>query len=195
MVHCGQWTPAPIEPEPPANRPDVDAALDYSRSYEYRFKDVDQDARQLVWNEIARVPLEPHGPADAACSIPPAVAASSSTRCRPTSGGSSTSSTTPSARPIPAVRIVIGDLFEIELPPAYFDGVFASNLLEHFHSPEEVAAFLDRMRETLAPGRGARAHGPELQVLRPRLLRLRRSPARAHARVGRRSCSSRRATR
>ena len=69
----------------------------------------------------------------------------------------STSSTIPSARPIRAVRIVIGDLFEIELPPAYFDGVFASNLLEHFHSPEEVAAFLDRMRETLAPGRGARA--------------------------------------
>ena len=29
-------------------------ALDYSRLYEYRFKDVDQRSRQLVWNEIAQ---------------------------------------------------------------------------------------------------------------------------------------------
>ena len=63
----------------------------------------------------------------------------------------------------PRVRIVIGDLFEIELPPAYFDGVFASNLLEHFHSPEEVAAFLDRMRETLAPGGVLALMGPNFK--------------------------------
>ena len=43
----------------------------------------------------------------------------------------------------PDVRIVIGDLFEIDLPPGYFDAVFASNLLEHFRSPEDVARFLD----------------------------------------------------
>ena len=29
-------------------------SLDYSRLYEFRFKDVDQDARQAVWNEIAQ---------------------------------------------------------------------------------------------------------------------------------------------
>ena len=43
----------------------------------------------------------------------------------------------PERKTDPAVRIVIGDLFEIELPDAYFDAVFASNLLEHFRSPEE----------------------------------------------------------
>ena len=41
----------------PSDRPatnDHPEGLDYSRLYEYRFKDVDQDARQRVWNEIAR---------------------------------------------------------------------------------------------------------------------------------------------
>jgi SAM-dependent methyltransferase len=61
------------------------------------------------------------------------------------------------------VRIVIGDIFEIDLPSAYFDGVFASNLLEHFHSPEEVAAFLDRMRDTLAPGGVIALMGPNFK--------------------------------
>ena len=63
----------------------------------------------------------------------------------------------------PQVRIVIGDLFEIDLPDHYFDAVFASNLLEHFHSPEEVAAFLDRMRETLAPGGVLALMGPNFK--------------------------------
>ena len=66
-------------------------------------------------------------------------------------------------RPTREVKIVIGDLFDIELPTGYFDGVFASNLLEHFHSPEEVAAFLDRMRETLAPGGVLALMGPNFK--------------------------------
>ena len=41
--------------------------------------------------------------------------------------------------------------------------MFASNLLEHFHSPEEVAAFLDRMRETLAPGGVLALMGPNFK--------------------------------
>ena len=41
--------------------------------------------------------------------------------------------------------------------------MFASNLLEHFHSPEEVAAFLDRMRATLAPGGVLALMGPNFK--------------------------------
>ena len=61
------------------------------------------------------------------------------------------------------MKIVIGNLFDIELPNAYFDGVFASNLLEHFHSPEEVGQFLDRMRTTLAPGGVLALMGPNFK--------------------------------
>jgi SAM-dependent methyltransferase len=60
----------------------------------------------------------------------------------------------------PGVRIVIGDLFDIDLPAGYFDAVFASNLLEHFRAPEEVARFLAKMRETLAPGGVLALMGP-----------------------------------
>ena len=139
MVHCGQWTPAPVEPEPPANSaPIVDASARLLAVYEYRFKDVDQHARQLVWNEIARFlwkrmgrPRRVLDPAGGRGEFVNAVPADERWLVDVVDY--------PERQTDPAVRIVIGDLFEIELPPAYFDGVFASNLLEHFHSPEEVA--------------------------------------------------------
>ena len=51
-------------------------SLDYSRLYEYRFKGVDQDDRQLVWNEIATFLWEKMD-GRATCSTPRAGAASS----------------------------------------------------------------------------------------------------------------------
>ncbi len=147
-----------VEPEPPAKL----RALDYSRLYEYRFKDVDQRARQLVWNEIARYLWERMGkpsrvldPAGGRGEFVNAVPAEERWLIDVVDY--------PERQTDPKVRIVIGDLFEIELPSAYFDGVFASNLLEHFHSPEEVATFLDRMRDTLAPGGVLALMGPNFK--------------------------------
>jgi SAM-dependent methyltransferase len=147
-----------VEPEPPAKT----RALDYSRIYEYRFKDVDQNARQAVWNEIARFGWERMGrprrvldPAGGRGEFVNAVPADERWLLDVVDY--------PERQTDPAVRIVIGDIFEIELPSAYFDGVFASNLLEHFHSPEEVAAFLDRMRDTLAPGGVIALMGPNFK--------------------------------
>ena len=60
-------------------------------------------------------------------------------------------STIPRRKTAPGVKTLIGDIFEVDLPRGYFDGVFASNLLEHFRQPEDIAAFLERMRECLAP--------------------------------------------
>jgi SAM-dependent methyltransferase len=137
-------------------------ALDYSRLYEFRFKGIDQRARQGVWDEIAaflwkrmgrpgRV-LDPAGgrgefvnavPADECWLVDVVDYAERQTD--------------------PRVRIVIGNVLDVELPRAYFDGVFASNLLEHFRSPEEVAVFLARMRETLAPGGVLALMGPNFK--------------------------------
>jgi SAM-dependent methyltransferase len=137
-------------------------ALDYSRLYEYRFKDVDQDARQAVWNEIAQFlwnrmgrPRRVLDPAGGRGEFVNAVPADERWLVDVVDY--------PERQTDPRVRIVIGNLFEIELPPAYFDGVFASNLLEHFHSPEEVAAFLDLSRETLAPGGTLALMGPNFK--------------------------------
>jgi len=133
--------------------------LDYSRLYEYRFKDVDQDARQRVWNEIARYLWERLGrprrvldPAGGRGEFVNAVPAEERWLVDVVDY--------PERNTDPAVRIVIGDLFDIDLPDAYFDAVFASNLLEHFRSPEDVARFLDRMRATIAPGGVLALMGP-----------------------------------
>ncbi len=138
---------------------DHSEGLDYSRLYEYRFKDVDQDARQRVWNEIARYLWERMGrprrvldPAGGRGEFVNAVPAEERWLIDVVDY--------PERNTDPAVRIVIGDLFALELPDAYFDAVFASNLLEHFRSPEDVARFLDRMRATLIPGGVLALMGP-----------------------------------
>jgi SAM-dependent methyltransferase len=148
----------PDEPhEPPAL-----SSLDYSRLYEYRFQGVDQSSRQLVWNEISAFLWERMGkprrvldPAGGRGEFVNAVPAEEAWLVDVVDY--------PERRTDPRVRIVIGNVFEIELPHAYFDGVFASNLLEHFHSPEEVATFLDRMRDTLAPGGVLALMGPNFK--------------------------------
>jgi ubiquinone/menaquinone biosynthesis C-methylase UbiE len=149
---------APAASDQPAPN-DHREGLDYSRLYEYRFKDVDQDARQRVWNEIARYLWERMGrprrvldPAGGRGEFVNAVPAEERWLIDVVDY--------PERNTDPAVRIVIGDLFDLELPDAYFDAVFASNLLEHFRSPEDVARFLDRMRATLTPGGVLALMGP-----------------------------------
>jgi len=147
---------------PAAAPPAAGHGLDYSRLYEYRFKDVDQDARQRVWNEIARFLWERMGrprrvldPAGGRGEFINAVPAEERWLIDVVDY--------PERKTDPAVRIVIGDLFGIDLPDAHFDAVFASNLLEHFRSPDEVARFLERMRATLAPGGVLALMGPNFK--------------------------------
>jgi len=149
---------APAASDHPAPN-DHREGLDYSRLYEYRFKDVDQDARQRVWNEIARYLWERMGrprrvldPAGGRGEFVNAVPAEERWLIDVVDY--------PERNTDPAVRIVIGDLFDLELPDAYFDAVFASNLLEHFRAPEDVARFLERMRATLTPGGVLALMGP-----------------------------------
>ncbi len=41
--------------------------------------------------------------------------------------------------------------------------MFASNLLEHFREPEHIGRFLERMRETIAPGGVLAVMGPNFK--------------------------------
>ena len=146
------------EPDP-SSSPKPAPGLDYSRLYEFRFKDVNQAERQAVWNEIAAFLWERMGrprrvldPAGGRGEFVNAVPAEESWLVDVVDY--------PERQTDPRVKIVIGNLFEIELPDAYFDAVFASNLLEHFRSPEDVARFLERMRATLTPGGVLALMGP-----------------------------------
>ncbi len=136
--------------------------LNYARLYEYRFAGVDQAARRAVWDEVARFVwarmgyprrvLDPAGGRGEFINAVPAVErwlvdvidyAERETE--------------------PGVRIVIGNILDLELPSAYFDGVFASNLLEHFRAPEDIGRFLERMREAIAPGGVLAVMGPNFK--------------------------------
>src|SRR5690606_36578997 len=63
----------------------------------------------------------------------------------------------------PGVRRIVGDIFEVALPPGHFDGIFVSNFLEHLPSAEKAAEFLGRMRDALAPGGRLVVMGPNFK--------------------------------
>jgi SAM-dependent methyltransferase len=133
--------------------------MDYERLYSYRFRDIDQDSRSAVWGEIApRVhammgaPQVVLDPAAGRGEFINAVAAKERWAVDEVAY--------PEAERDPDVTFVTSGIMEAELPPAHFDGVFVSNFLEHLHDQEAIAAFLERMREAMAPGGRIAVMGP-----------------------------------
>jgi SAM-dependent methyltransferase len=63
----------------------------------------------------------------------------------------------------PGVRMVFGDAMEVDLPKAYFGGVWVSNFLEHLADQDSVAAFLERMRDRLTPDGRIAIMGPNFR--------------------------------
>jgi SAM-dependent methyltransferase len=61
------------------------------------------------------------------------------------------------------VKVVIGDVLDVDLPRSFFDGIFVSNLLEHFADPDTVARFLARMRQVLVPDGVIAVMGPNFR--------------------------------
>jgi 2-polyprenyl-3-methyl-5-hydroxy-6-metoxy-1,4-benzoquinol methylase len=133
--------------------------MNYERLYSYRFRDIDQAARLRVWEEIAPhvhgLMGSPQTVLDAAagrgefiCSIPAAerwavdeVAYSEAERTE-------------------GVKFVTSRIMEAELPGEHFDGVFASNFLEHLYDQEAISQFLEKMRESMLPGGRIAIMGP-----------------------------------
>ena len=63
------------------------------------------------------------------------------------------------------IKVVIGNNLNVELPQNYFDGVYISNFLEHLHTQEEVADFLERMFNILKPGGRIAVMGPNFKYV------------------------------
>jgi SAM-dependent methyltransferase len=66
----------------------------------------------------------------------------------------------PEAQRPDGVQVVTSRIMDAELPSAHFDGVFASNFLEHLHTQEQIAEFLERMRELMLPDGRIAIMGP-----------------------------------
>jgi SAM-dependent methyltransferase len=62
-----------------------------------------------------------------------------------------------------SIHSQVGDILTVDLPERAFDGIFVSNLLEHLASPDDVVAFLERMRVLLAPGGCLAVMGPNFK--------------------------------
>ncbi len=142
--------------------------MDLERIYRYRFRDVDAGGRRAVWEEIAGhlytrlgEPQRVLDPAAGSGEFIEAVPAAERWAVALVYDGLAARAV---AGP-PSVRVVIGPVLDVELPEGHFDLVFASNLLEHLASPDEVAAVLRRFRSLLRPGGTLAVLGPNFRYV------------------------------
>jgi len=136
--------------------------MNYERIYAYRFQQVAQEKKKIIWTIIARYFYETLG-------RPQRILDSAGGMCEFINAVPSSERWTVDIVDAikkyadPNVKIIIGDVLTVELPESYFDAVFISNFLEHLHSQEEVALFLGRMYKSLKPGGKIGIIGPNFK--------------------------------
>jgi len=137
--------------------------MNFDRIYEYRFRDIDTDKKKVTWEEIAGFIYKK-------LSGPQAILDPAAGKCELINAITSKEKWAVDLNDYfikkyagPEVRIVIGDIFEVELPDDHFDGVFISNFLEHLNSQEEVATLLEKMYKCLKPGGKIAIMGPNFR--------------------------------
>lgn len=135
--------------------------MDLARIYEYRFADVRPGDRSRVWNAIAQFLHERYGRPNAV--LDPAAGLGEFLSACPATERWGVDLLDHGLTAIPGITAVISPIMEAELPEGHFDLVFASNLLEHFGSGEEIAAFLARMSVLLRPGGRMVVMGPNFR--------------------------------
>jgi SAM-dependent methyltransferase len=138
--------------------------MNTKRLYHYRFRDIDQDLRQEVWNAIAPYIFNELGsptrllePAAGRCEFINAVPA--------TERWAVDLVDHPESRLDPNTNLIVSDIFDAELPSDYFDGIFVSNFLEHLNNQDEVADFLEKMWGCIRPGGRIVIIGPNFRHL------------------------------
>ena len=136
--------------------------MNYGRLYQYRFRGIDQSAREEVWKEIA-----PHvyglmgRPAKV---LDPAAGRGEFINNIPASERWAVDSVVyPEHIPHPGTTVIVSDIFDAELPGGHFDGIWVSNFLEHLPSQDAIASFLEKMYTAAAPGGCIAVMGPNFR--------------------------------
>lgn len=137
------------------------AGINYERLYAYRFRDVDQAARQAVWREIARYVHERMGTPQRV--LDPAAGRGEFITAVPAAERWGVDLVRQGDIEAAGVRMIIGDVMDADLPEGHFDGVFVSNFFEHLASQDAVAAALGKLREAMAPGGRIAVMGPNFR--------------------------------
>ena len=136
--------------------------VDYARLYAYRFHDVGSRSASAVWSQIAPFVWRKMGSPEIV--LDPAAGRGEFIGAVGARERWLVDAVDYPERAVDVgVEKRIGDIFEVELPDAHFEGIFVSNLLEHFADPGTVARFLAKMREKLAPGGVIAVMGPNFK--------------------------------
>ena len=139
----------------------LETALDHRRLYEYRFRGIDQVARQQVWDEIGPwihrrmgSPKRVLDPAAGRFEFLNAIDADVKVAVDAVDHGFERHQD---------IELLVGDALEVDLPPAGFDGVFVSHFLEHLPTQQHIAFFLRRLGAAMAPGGTIAILGPNFR--------------------------------
>jgi len=135
--------------------------IDYQRLYEYRFRGIDQASRQAVWTEIAAClyrrmgePAKVLDPAAGRCEFLNAIPAAERWAVDAVDHGEFRD---------PDVKAIIENIQDAELPPAYFDGIFVSNFLEHLPTQDAIGTVLAKLHAAMEPGGTLAVLGPNFR--------------------------------
>ena len=133
--------------------------MNYERLYSYRFRDIDQDGRAAVWNEIAPhvhgVMGRPQKVLDPAAGRGEFIGAVPAKETWAVDAVSYEE-----AAHKPDTTVITAMIMDAELPENHFDGVFVSNFLEHLYDQEAISAFLEKMHASMEQGGRIAIMGP-----------------------------------
>jgi SAM-dependent methyltransferase len=136
--------------------------MNYDRIYQYRFRDVPDQQKEVAWRNIARH-LQGFMPGSRKLLDPCAGRCEFVNHAQADEVWAVDIEARFLASAAPHVRTLAGDVLEVPLPAGHFDGVFVSNFLEHLDSAETAARFLGRMWTLLAPGGRIVVMGPNFK--------------------------------
>ena len=136
--------------------------MNYNRIYEYRFKGIDRRKKLAVWKIIAEFIYSKLG--EPASILDPAAGDCEFINQVPAGERWAVDMNAQTEKmAAEGVKVVIGNNLTATLPLNYFEAVYISNFLEHLHSQEEVAGFLEKMYSILKPGGRICVMGPNFK--------------------------------
>ena len=135
--------------------------IDYRRLYDYRLNGTGQQTRQAVWTEIALYLYQRMGSPE--CVLDVGVGRGEFITAVPADDRWGVDLVRQGDLESAGVKMIIGDIMDVELPREHFDGVFLSNFLEHLPDQDSVGTVLAKLREAMQPGGRIAIMGPNFR--------------------------------
>ncbi len=137
-------------------------ALNLERVYQFRFAGIAQETRDAVWAEIAPFVYRRMGSPEAVLD-PAAGRLEFLNRIPAPTRWAVDLMPPPVAFDPQAIQFHRGDVFTVDLPEGFFDGVFMSNFLEHLPSVEAISELFTRLSRAMRPGGTIAIMGPNFK--------------------------------